>query len=167
MLLTLLSVPVWAAEPIETGTGYEQEQKQIQEQGQTQEQKQIQEQGQTQEQMQTQGQEEGQTQAPEHEHTQGCYTLTENCVHEHTLECYPQTTGTGTVSGNNITETVETQPTACTHVCSEENGCITKEWYCGYNTENNETPAAVGTTQGTGTAKAAEQETETVTVESV
>ncbi len=45
MLLTLLSVPVWAAEPIETGTGYEQEQKQIQEQGQTQEQKQIQEQG--------------------------------------------------------------------------------------------------------------------------
>ena len=167
MLLTLLSVPVWAAEPIETGTGYEQEQKQIQEQGQTQEQKQIQEQGQTQEQMQTQGQEEGQTQAPEHEHTQGCYTLTENCVHEHTLECYPQTTGTGTVSGNNITETVETQPTACTHVCSEENGCITKEWNCGYNTENNETPAAVGTTQGTGTAKAAEQETETVTVESV
>ena len=141
MLLTLLSVPVWAAEPIETGTGYEQEQKQIQE--------------------------EGQTQAPEHEHTQGCYTLTENCIHEHTSECCPQTTGTGTVSGNNITETVEAQPTECAHVCSEESGCITKEWNCGYNTENNETPAAVGTTQGTGTAKAAEQETETVTVESV
>ena len=131
MLLTLLSVPVWAAETVETGAGYEQKQEQI------------------------------------HEHTEDCYTLTENCVHEHTLECYPQTTGTGTVSGNNITETVETQPTACTHVCSEENGCITKEWNCGYNTENNETPAAVGTTQGTGTAKAAEQETETVTVESV
>ena len=90
MLLTLLSVPVWAAEPIETGTGYEQEQKQIQEQGQT--------------------------QAPEHEHTQGCYTLTENCVHEHTLECYPQTTGAGTVSGNDVMETVEDQPTECTHV---------------------------------------------------
>ena len=131
MLLTLLSVPVWAAEPVETGAGYEQKQEQI------------------------------------HEHTEDCYTLTENCIYEHTSECCPQTTGTGTVSGNNITETVEAQPTACTHVCSEENGCITKEWNCGYNTENNETPAAVGTTQGTGTVEAAEQETETVTVESV
>ena len=131
MLLTLLSVPVWAAEPVETGAGYEQKQEQI------------------------------------HEHTEDCYTLTENCIHEHTSECCPQTTGTGTVSGNNITETVEAQPTECAHVCSEESGCITKEWNCGYNTENNETPAAVGTTQGTGTAKAAEQETETVTVESV
>ena len=82
MLLTLLSVPVWAAEPIETGTGYEQEQKQIQEQGQTQEQKQIQEQGQTQEQMQTQGQEEGQTQAPEHEHTQGCCKQKQHRIHD-------------------------------------------------------------------------------------
>ena len=127
MLLTLLSVPAWAAEPVETGVGYE----------------------------------------LEHEHTQGCYTLTENCIHEHTSECCPQTTGTGTVSGNDVMETVEAQPTECAHVCSEESGCITKEWNCGYNTENNETPAAVGTTQGTGTAKAAEQETETVTVESV
>ena len=35
MLLTLLSVPVWAAEPIETGAGYEQEQEQMQEQEQS------------------------------------------------------------------------------------------------------------------------------------
>ncbi len=40
MLLTLVSMPVWAAETVETGAGYEQEQ----EQKQTQEQKQIQEQ---------------------------------------------------------------------------------------------------------------------------
>lgn len=131
MLLTLLSVPVWAAEPVETGAGYEQKEEQI------------------------------------HEHTEDCYTLTENCVHEHTTECYPQTTGTGTVSGNDITETIEDQPTECTHVCSEESGCITKERNCGYNTENNGTPATVGTTQGTGTVEAAEQEAETVTVESV
>ena len=44
MLLTLLSVPVWAAEPIETGAGYEQEQEQMLEQEQTQEQGQMQEQ---------------------------------------------------------------------------------------------------------------------------
>ncbi len=131
MLLTLLSVPVWAAEPVETGAGYEQKQEQI------------------------------------HEHTEDCYALTKNCVHEHTLECYPQTTGTGTVSGNDVMEVVEAQPTACTHVCSEESGCITKEWNCGYNTENNGTPATVGTSQGTGTVEAAEQEAETVTVESV
>ena len=58
MLLTLLSVPARAAEPVETGAGYEQKQEQQQ----------------------------GQTQNPEHEHTQGCYMLIENCVHEHTLE---------------------------------------------------------------------------------
>ena len=149
MLITLLSVPVWAAEPVETGAGYKQEQKQEH----AQEQKQIQEQG--------------QAQNPEHEHTQGCYTLTKNCVHEHAAECYAQTTGTGTVSGNDIMEVVEAQPTACTHVCSEESGCITKEWNCGYNTENNGTSATVGTTQGTGTVEDAEKEAETVTVESV
>ena len=43
MLLTLVSMPVWATETVETGAGYEQEQ----EQKQTQEQKQIQEQKQT------------------------------------------------------------------------------------------------------------------------
>ena len=161
MLLTLLKVPARAAEPIETGVGYEQEQEQQQEHAQ--EQKQIQEQGEAQEQMQTQGQ----AQNPGHEHTQSCYTLTENCVHEHTAECYPQTTGTGTVSGNNVMETVEAQPTECTHVCSEESGCITKEWNCGYNSENNGVPATVGASQGTGTVEAAEQEAETVTVESV
>ena len=155
MLLTLLSVPVWAAEPVETGR------EQIQEQTQEQKQEQQQEQGQTQEPG------EGQTQTPEHEHTEDCYTLTENCIHEHTTECYPQTTGTGTVSGNNITETIEDQPTECTHVCSEESGCITKEWNCEYNGENNGVPATVGESQSTGTVEAAEQETETVTVESV
>ena len=93
MLLTLLSVPALAAEPVETGAGYEQEQ----------------------EQMQT------------HEYTETCDTLTKNCVHEHTSECYPQTTGTGTVSGNDAMESEEAQPTACTHVCSEESSGINVE----------------------------------------
>ena len=158
MLLTLLSVPVWAAEPVETGAGYEQKQQQEHEQ----EQKQIQEKKQIQEQ-------EGSAQNPEHENTEDCYTLTKNCIHEHTTECYPQNagTGTGTVSGNDVTETVEAQPTECTHVCSEESGCITKEWNCGYNGENNGAPATVEASQSTGTVEAAEQEAETVTVESV
>lgn len=147
MLLTLLSVPVWAAEPIETGAGYEQEQEQMQEQElmqeqeqmqkqeqiqeqelmqkqeQPQEQKQTQEQELTQEQNQIQQQEEGQSQ----EYTEAGDTLIKNCVHEHTSECYPQTTGTGTVSGNDAMESEEAQPTACTHVCSEESSGINVE----------------------------------------
>ncbi|MDO5021400.1 MAG: InlB B-repeat-containing protein [Lachnospiraceae bacterium] len=108
MLLTLLSVPAWAAEPVETGVGYELEQEQQQ----------------------------GQTQNPEHEHTQGCYMLIENCVHEHTLECYPQTTGADTVSGNDVMENVEDQPTECTHVCSEERGCISRRLSCPFEKES-------------------------------
>ena len=164
MLLTLLSVPSRAAEPIETGAGYEQEQEQMQEQKQTQEQEQpqeqkqpqeqgqLQEQKQPQEQGQKQPQEQGQMQEQEQiqeqkqpqeqwqtqtqqqeeegqaqEYTETCDMLTKNCVHEHTSECYPQTTGTGTVSGNDAMESEEAQPTACTHVCSEESSGINVE----------------------------------------
>ena len=165
MLLTLISVPVWAAEPVETEAGFEQEQEQqqkqpqeqkrIQEQKQTQEQEQKQEQEQPQEQKQTQGQKQMQeqkqpqeqeqkqkqkqtqeqkqiqqqeeVQAQTHEYTETCDTLTKNCVHVHTSECYPQTTGTGTVSGNDAMESEEALPTACTHVCSEESSGINVE----------------------------------------
>ena len=165
MLLTLISVPVWAAEPVETEAGFEQEQEQqqkqpqeqkrIQEQKQTQEQEQKQEQEQPQEQKQTQGQKQMQeqkqpqeqeqkqkqkqtqeqkqiqqqeeVQAQTHEYTETCDTLTKSCVHVHTSECYPQTTGTGTVSGNDAMESEEAQPTACTHVCSEESSGINVE----------------------------------------
>ena len=87
----------------------------MQEQEQMQKQEQIQ--------GQTQQQEEGQAQ----EYTEACDTLTKNCVHAHTSECYPQTTGTGTVSGNDAMESEEVQPTACTHVCSEESSGINVE----------------------------------------
>ena len=143
MLLTLVSMPVWATETVETGAGYEQEQKQTQEQEQKQKQEQTQEQKQTQEQEQKQIQEQKQTQEQRqtqeqkqiqqqeevqaHEYTEVCDTLTKNCVHVHTSECYPQTTGTGTVSGNDAMESEEVQPTACTHVCSEESSGINVE----------------------------------------
>ena len=113
MLLTLVSMPVWAAETVETGAGYEQEQEQEQKEIQEQEQKEIQQQE--------------EVQAQTHEYTETCDTLTKSCVHEHTSECYPQTTGTGTVSGNDALESEEAQPTACTHVCSEESSGINVE----------------------------------------
>ena len=58
-----------------------------------------------------------------HEHSEDCYILTTNCVHEHTQECYP-------AESNEEEPTESAQPTACTHECSEESGCITKELDC-------------------------------------
>ena len=88
-----------------------------------------------------------------HEHTEDCYTLVTECVHEHGPECYPEesaeTAEAESVSGNTATssEPEEQEPSACTHVCSEESGCITEildckhehDAACGY------TPATQGT----------------------
>lgn len=80
-----------------------------------------------------------------HEHTEDCYTLVTECVHEHTAECYPAQS----VSENTATpsQPEEAEPTACTHVCSEESGCITKALDCKH--EHDEAcgyvPAAEGT----------------------
>lgn len=57
-----------------------------------------------------------------HEHTDDCYTLVTQCVHEHTAECYSD--------GMLPAEVEEKAADACTHVCSEESGCITKELNC-------------------------------------
>ena len=67
-----------------------------------------------------------------HEHTEECYTLVENCVHGHTEECYS--------AGS-------TEPDLCSHVCSEESGCITKELNC--NHEHDESCGYVPATAGT------------------
>ncbi len=66
----------------------------------------------------------------EHEHTEDCYTLVKKCIHEHDESCYPVLEGS--VSENTATpsEAEKAQPTACTHECSEESGCITKELSC-------------------------------------
>ena len=60
-----------------------------------------------------------------HEHTEDCYTLVEACVHEHTAECYPEGE-----TGDAATPSNAAEPTECSHVCSEETGCITKELNC-------------------------------------
>jgi hypothetical protein len=57
-----------------------------------------------------------------HEHTDDCYSLVTQCVHEHTAECYSD--------GMLPAEGEEKAADACTHVCSEESGCITKELNC-------------------------------------
>ena len=69
-----------------------------------------------------------------HEHTNDCYTEVTECVHEHTDECYPAES----VSGNTAipSEAEEAEPTECTHVCSEESGCVTRKLNCQH--EHNE-----------------------------
>ena len=71
-----------------------------------------------------------------HEHTEDCYILVTECVHKHGPECYPaestETAETESISGDTSvpSEPKEQEPAECTHVCSEESGCITKEPDC-------------------------------------
>ncbi len=80
-----------------------------------------------------------------HEHDEDCYKLVTECVHEHTAECYPEES----VSENTATpsEAEEAEPTACTHVCSEESGCITEVLDCKH--EHDEACGYVPATEGT------------------
>ena len=79
-----------------------------------------------------------------HEHDEDCYALVTECVHEHTAECYPAQS----VSENTATpsQPEEAKPTACTHVCSEESGCITEVLDCKH--EHDETCGYVPATEG-------------------
>ena len=85
--------------------------------------------------------------ACEHEHTEDCYTLVEKCIHKHDESCYPVLEGS--VSENTATpsEAEEAQPIACTHKCSEESGCITKELSCPH--EHDDTCGYIPATEGT------------------
>ena len=79
------------------------------------------------------GYSEGTAEVPcSHVHTEDCYTLVENCVHGHTEECYS--------AGS-------TEPDLCSHACSEESGCITKELDCKHvhDEECGYVPATAGT----------------------
>lgn len=88
-----------------------------------------------------------------HEHTEDCYTLVTECVHEHGPECYPEesaeTAEAESVSGNTATssEPEEQEPSACTHECSEESGCITKKLDCQH--EHDEACGYTPVTEGT------------------
>ena len=59
-----------------------------------------------------------------HQHTDSCYRLEENCIHNHTDECYPIIESIPEEASPSDAQYSE--PTECTHVCSEENGCIVK-----------------------------------------
>ena len=74
-----------------------------------------------------------------HEHTEDCYTLVTECVHEHTAECYSD----GILPMDGEEKTAD----SCSHVCSEESGCITKTLDCKH--QHDEACGYVPATEGT------------------
>ena len=88
--------------------------------------------------------------ACEHEHTENCYTLVKKCVHEHDESCYPVLEGSVPENTATPSEAEEAQPTACTHECSEESGCITKELSCPHERgEHDDSCGYIPATEGT------------------
>lgn len=88
--------------------------------------------------------------ACEHEHTEDCYTPVKKCIHEHDESCYPVLEGSVSENTATSSEAEKAQPTACTHKCSEENGCITKELNCPHERgEHAHTCGYIPATEGT------------------
>ena len=86
----------------------------------------------------------------EHEHTEDCYTLVKKCVHEHDESCYPVLEGSVPENTATPSEAEEAQPTACTHECSEESGCIKKKLSCHHERgEHDDSCGYIPATEGT------------------
>ena len=86
----------------------------------------------------------------EHEHTEDCYTLVKKCIHKHDESCYPVLEGSVSENTATSSEVEEAQPTECTHECSEESGCITKELSCPHERgEHDDSCGYIPATEGT------------------
>ena len=55
-----------------------------------------------------------------HVHDEGCDTTETDCIHAHTAECY----------SNPDYDPEADEPDACTHVCTEDGGCVTRTLAC-------------------------------------
>ncbi len=81
-----------------------------------------------------------------HEHQPDCYTLVTRCVHRHDQDCYPQEDLWGSVATPSNSK--KRRPENCSHVCSQESGCIREVLNCphkhgedcGYVPAQEETP---------------------------
>lgn len=88
--------------------------------------------------------------ACKHEHIEDCYTPVKKCIHEHDESCYPVLKES--ISENTATpsEAEKAQPIACTHECSKESGCITKELSCPHERgKHDESCGYIPATEGT------------------
>ena len=80
-----------------------------------------------------------------HEHAEDCYMEMIECIHKHTEDCYPQDEETEEIATSSEAE--ERQPSKCTHMCSKDSGCITKELDCPH--DKGEHDDKCGYTEGT------------------
>ena len=88
--------------------------------------------------------------ACEHEHSEDCYTPVEKCIHKHDESCYPVLEGSVSENTATSSEVEETQPTECTHECSEESGCKTKKLSCRHERgEHDDSCGYIPATEGT------------------
>lgn len=88
--------------------------------------------------------------ACKHEHTEDCYTLVKKCIHKHDESCYPVLEGSVSENTATSSEVEETQPTECTHECSEESGCKTKKLSCRHERgEHDDSCGYIPATEGT------------------
>ena len=82
--------------------------------------------------------------------TEDCYTPVKKCIHEHDESCYPVLEGSVSENTATSSEAEKAQPTACTHECSKESGCITKELSCPHERgEHDESCGYIPATEGT------------------
>lgn len=90
-----------------------------------------------------------------HEHSEECYTKVTSCTHEHTKDCYPAGNSSipedGTTSSEDeeapeVASSEAAEASACSHICSEESGCIKQELDCHHehNAECGYVPAVEG-----------------------
>lgn len=67
-----------------------------------------------------------------HRHTEDCYQIIRKCVHKHTGDCYPEDKGEKDIGIATPSDVKKPEPENCSHVCSEDSGCITKVLNCSY-----------------------------------
>ncbi|MFR5601209.1 MAG: InlB B-repeat-containing protein [Lachnospiraceae bacterium] len=73
----------------------------------------------------------------DHVHTDDCYQEIEDCVHIHTSQCYESgkeevATPFDAYPVSTPPDGILADPAACSHMCSEESGCIWWTLICGY-----------------------------------
>ena len=94
--------------------------------------------------------------ANKHQHTEACYSLGKNCVHEHTQECYQK-------ESTSENEAEPSKAAECSHECSEESGCITKELSCQSEGESGNSMIMLEPSQENEAGEESEQEQESET----
>lgn len=94
--------------------------------------------------------------ANKYQHTEACYSLGKNCVHEHTQECYQK-------ESTSENEAEPSKAAECSHECSEESGCITKELSCQSEGESGNSMIMLEPSQENEAGEESEQEQESET----